>query len=734
MTPDPVSQAAPAPGSASAPAASKRGGPRGWRKWLFRLLAVVAVPAAVLGLLELGLRAFGYGRPTAFFLDGATVASPGMLVENRQYGQRFFPASLKGAPPPLPVAIPARKPAGTYRVFVLGESAAMGFPDPSAGFARVLEVMLRERCPGAKVEVVNTAMVAMNSNVVRLTAQECARHEPDLFVVLLGNNEVVGPFGAAGVLGGYAPSRPLIRANLAVKATRVGQLLHSMVRGAGADPGGPAAWKGMATFADSHVRADDPRLPVVRDHFRRNLEDICDAGAGAGVPVVVCTVPVNLRDSAPFGSAPVPEAAAAAWDAAYQAGVAREAAGDAAGAVTAFDAAAALDAGHADLHFRLGRCHATSGNPAAAVKHFAAARDLDTLRFRADAALNAAVRDVVAAKAGGGAVLADAEQVFAAESPGGAPGEDFFLEHVHFNFKGNVLLARTVFLALRGALPAWVRPAADAPPTERECAAKLAQTEWNELRIHSQIRAMFRSPPFANQLDRDARDARWDARLAAQRARLPKGGLEAAVAAHEAAVAQADGDWMLRMNFGRLLTEVGAPAKAAEQYEAAVKILSHNFPALYQLGRARLDMGDEYAALRHFRAALKFEPEYTDAQFGVAEALAAMGKTDDALAACDAPMKAEANRPAGLVLQGNILAKAGRFAEARDKFEAALPAAPDPAAVHAFLGDLALAQGRPAAAVPHYEAALTARPDWPPMAEHLAKVRQAVKDGKPPGK
>ena len=55
---------------------------------------------------------------------------------------------------------------GTFRIFVLGESAAMGDPDPAYGFSRYLEVMLRERYPSMKFEVVNTGSVAINSHVL----------------------------------------------------------------------------------------------------------------------------------------------------------------------------------------------------------------------------------------------------------------------------------------------------------------------------------------------------------------------------------------------------------------------------------------------------------------------------------------------------------------------------------------------------------------------------------------
>src|SRR5258708_40356595 len=110
----------------------------------------------------------------------------------------------------------------------MGESAAMGVRDPSVSFSRVLEIMLKERYSKTCFEVVNVSMVAINSHVVLQIARQCAQCQPDLFIVHLGNNEVVGPFGAAGVLGPFSPSLRLIRSNLALKTTRSGPLLDPL--------------------------------------------------------------------------------------------------------------------------------------------------------------------------------------------------------------------------------------------------------------------------------------------------------------------------------------------------------------------------------------------------------------------------------------------------------------------------------------------------------------------------
>jgi hypothetical protein len=160
------------------------------RRWLWRIITAGVIPLLAVALVETGFRLAAYGYPTAFLLqtpDGER------LVSNPRFGWRFFPAGM--ARTPEPVVLETRKPESSLRVVVLGGSAALGFPDAAFGFSRYLEAAMRERAPDLRIEVANAAMTAIDSTVVREIAADCLRHEPDVLVVMTGNNEVVGPFG-----------------------------------------------------------------------------------------------------------------------------------------------------------------------------------------------------------------------------------------------------------------------------------------------------------------------------------------------------------------------------------------------------------------------------------------------------------------------------------------------------------------------------------------------------------
>jgi hypothetical protein len=99
-----------------------------WRLWLFRIIAAVVIPILVLMLLEVTLCVTGYGYPTATFVrakaNGRTV-----YYSNSKFGWLFFPPEISRWL--VPFVVPADKTDNTYRIFILGESAAWGNPDGS---------------------------------------------------------------------------------------------------------------------------------------------------------------------------------------------------------------------------------------------------------------------------------------------------------------------------------------------------------------------------------------------------------------------------------------------------------------------------------------------------------------------------------------------------------------------------------------------------------------------------
>src|SRR5206468_4355878 len=129
------------------------------------------------GALELLLRLLGFGFDPHFFKKTNLPGMEGYLA-NPDFGLRFFPRSQVRIPDMA--VMPATKAPDTFRIFIFGESAALGDPRPNYGAGCYLEVLLSERFPQARFEIINTGVTAINSHAILPIAQECARHAGDL--------------------------------------------------------------------------------------------------------------------------------------------------------------------------------------------------------------------------------------------------------------------------------------------------------------------------------------------------------------------------------------------------------------------------------------------------------------------------------------------------------------------------------------------------------------------------
>jgi tetratricopeptide (TPR) repeat protein len=595
------------------------------RTWILRVAVGVVIPAAFFLLLEGVLWTFGFGYDTDFILEherGEQVA----CVGNQDFCLSFFPKPLLRSPGRIMFETP--KPEGTVRVFVFGASAAMGDPLPAFAFSRILDVMLAERLPGKRIEVINTSITAVNSNVLLPIVEDCAAYEPDLFVVYVGNNEVTGPFGPGTVFAPFAGSRTMIRWSIALKATKTGQLLSAVADAVSGYQDVPQGWGGLTMFANHGVSHDDARLASVYSHYRENLQDICGSAA---CPVVLCTVASNLRDCPPFMSLRLrglDESKRAAWEAAFAAGKDAEGRGAVAEAARQYEAAADLDRTHAELQYRLARSLAGAGRHQEALEHFTMARDCDAIRIRADTELNRIVRDVAAGANSRGVLLADVSDALAAASPHGVSGEECFYEHVHMNFHGNYLAARCVLDAAVAALGLQ----GDARvPDERACAARLGLTAAEEQHMQQKILGLVTGAPFTGQIDHERMLEARRATLRDIERRSASGNRALMDRDYRSAIEARPDDWLLHDNYARfLLLDCGDPASAAREWRRTVALLPFDHLSHANLGVALVDCGELDAARECFDTALGLRPGDPTILAGMASAFADAGQTASA--------------------------------------------------------------------------------------------------------
>jgi lysophospholipase L1-like esterase len=377
---------------------------------------MLALPFVLLGGAELALRLAGFGQDREpLFLMSPDHA--GYLQANPRVVTRFF-ADLRQAPS---VSIEtayfaARKAPGTFRVFVQGESSAAGFPyGLGAALAGVLDQRLERVFPEREIEVISTAMAAVNSYALVDFADEIIAQQPDAVIVYVGHNEFLGILGVGSRMR-LASTPAMTRAFMAVRDWRLFQLMsQAMARWRPAAPASaPAAGDSlMARVAgERSITLRSEVFGTGVQQFEDNLARLLERYREAGIPVFIGTLVSNERDQMPL---------------AVLAGAETEAAG---AAKTAF--LAAQDSEQAGAHD-------------AARQGFEWARDLDPLRFRAPSVFNDVIRRVAGAH---GATVVDVHAAFADASEHGLIGERLLLEHVHPNLDGYFLLSDAFYDAL----------------------------------------------------------------------------------------------------------------------------------------------------------------------------------------------------------------------------------------------------------------------------------------------
>lgn len=571
------------------------------RLWGWRLFFALGLPVLLLAALELCFRLFGVGFSDRFWVPGN---EPGTVKSNYEFARHY--SARKNPARPFFTQFSVKKPADTVRIFVLGESAAFGTPDPAFGPARLLQVLLEERYPGRRIEVINAAMMGIDSFVLRRIARECAQYEPDLFIIYTGNNELIGLHVPAADEASFWTHQTVARLNDWCKATRVGQLVRRLVH-----QWHPPPAQDMAFLRQQRRPPEDPRTLQVLDNYRANLQEVLALG---DFPKVLCTVAVNVRDFPPLGSLHRPglrEDELKLWNEAFAQGQAEERAQRYASAIVHYQTAAAVDPDYAELQFRLGRCFQRVDNPTKAREHLLRAWELDTLPFRADPRINRIVRELAAAHAGKGVTLCDVEATFAQHptSRMQLPGRELFYEHVHPTFTGTHWLARQLAEAtLKVCLPSLGAPAPGGLLSQEDCARHLAFTTLDEFNVAQAMSRLYANPPFLDQADHASRLSQMEREVTRLRQALTQAEVERVLATYYEAIRRRPDDWALRFNLGNAYLQLGKPTEAASTFAWLIKSYPTQYAFQLVYGKTLMAMGRADEAQTHLAYARKLAP------------------------------------------------------------------------------------------------------------------------------
>jgi len=428
------------------------------KKIVFGAIAVIIIPFLFFILCEWGLRVAHIGKNVSFFQTCDT--AEGSICYNPHFAQTFFDPSFQRHPEYF--SFSKNKKASTYRIFILGGSAAKGFPCSSVFIFSYMKKMLSSKVVNIQFEVINLASDSYNSHVLLEIAKELPRFSPDMIVVYSGNNEIIGPYGASSVFSHFFPSYYLVKLSTGASKTRIVQGLNYIKMRLVFDRNRYEDLRQedhLTKELDEKLKANkingnDWKLAKNYDFFKRNLSALVSGFVEKDIPILLCAVGSNLKDWAPFSGE---------------------------------------NNSNANKHFQQGNEFLDVGDIEEARKELILARDKDELRFRASSQINKIIRQVSTQN---GAIFLNIPEALDQNSKIGVAGNDLFYEYVHLNFRGNYLLARIIAEKIEADI-SGIHESAEEYLSFNDAKRILGYSELSELEIYYFFEGWIKGrPPF----------------------------------------------------------------------------------------------------------------------------------------------------------------------------------------------------------------------------------------------
>ena len=373
-------------------------------------LILILIPLLFFVLLEAGLRLFNYGYNLSMWVEVAD----GKYMMNWDVSHRYF-YTVKSNPTSIKDIFDKEKDPNAFRVFVVGESSAAGYPYlPMGSFSRYIRKRLELNYPKNKIEVINTSLSATNSFTIRDFIPEILEQKPDLILLYAGHNEYYGALGV-GSQESVASSPRLVNFLLYMNKFKTTQLIRDILKlfveviaDDNSDPASGTLMSRMA--AEKEIEFNSEKFNAGLEQFKNNMIDIVEMAKDQNVPLIISTLASNLKDQAPFISIE----------------------GD--------------TSPPANKIFNNAKEEFASQNLKVADSLFRYAKDLDGLRFRAPEKINTIIKNIARDFS---VPIIDADSLFAALSEDGIVGDNLMTDHLHPTLEGNKAIGDLFYKKMR---------------------------------------------------------------------------------------------------------------------------------------------------------------------------------------------------------------------------------------------------------------------------------------------
>jgi tetratricopeptide (TPR) repeat protein len=383
---------------------------------LYFYLALIGIPVIFFILLESGLRIFSYGYNNEQWIE----VSEGKLILNPEIARRYF-HKTQSLPYSNQEVFDAVKQKNNFRIFVMGESSAAGFPfAPLGSFSRYLQQRLELVYPESKIEVVNLGITAVNSYTIRDLSPGVLEMSPDLIIIYTGHNEYYGALGV-GSMESFGTSRNIINLGLWLNRFKTFGFLTDIIRTFSEWVSPPNSEDRDATLMErmvskQQIAFESELYKEGIGQFKNNMHEILELAKEKNVKVILSTLTCNTLDQQPFISLKTEN----------------------------YPPAKEI--------FEKAKQELLNGKISTADSLFTYAKELDALRFRAPEAINNIIREYSLEF---NFPLANIDSVFRSKSPYGIVGDNLMTDHLHPTLEGYQLIGKIFFESMKsiGILP-----------------------------------------------------------------------------------------------------------------------------------------------------------------------------------------------------------------------------------------------------------------------------------------
>jgi tetratricopeptide (TPR) repeat protein len=463
---------------------------------LFKISGIL-ISFFILILIELSLRVFHYGNTLKLFVEFPE--NKNYLVFNPDASKKYFTnqefATVGNIEP-----FKKNKDAGTFRIFVLGESTTAGYPYFHNGsFHRWLQYRLMHEFPDRKFEVINLSLTAVNSYTVFGFAKAVIHHSPDAILIYTGHNEYYGALGVASTekIGG---NPYMVNMILSLRELRLTQLLTNIYEKIVVKPtSGSGGTRMKMMVADEQIPYNSILFNRGIKQFRSNIDKTLNLFNKYNIPVFISNLVSNEKDFKPFVSVTVDSVRFPGFNKYFKSGMeAFEKSDFLTASQVLLKADKIFDASALNKYY-LGEAVYKLGDLKQAKEYFVRAKELDGLRFRAPEQLNIIIEQLCDKYPN--VHLVDTKAAFENWSDDHIIGNELILEHVHPNLTGYALMSYTFYESMKKENLFPVNKAKDM--TFKQLVHDMPVTKVDSLAGIYTVSNLKKSWPFSNVLQQD---------------------------------------------------------------------------------------------------------------------------------------------------------------------------------------------------------------------------------------